>query len=50
MIGKKLRAYEITEEGLVVGAALARYRGILTGNAEPTRPPVSMKGEAEGST
>jgi circadian clock protein KaiC len=40
---KELRAYEITEEGLVVGAALTRYRGMLTGNAEPTGPPVSIK-------
>jgi circadian clock protein KaiC len=40
---KELRTYEITENGLVVGAALTHYRGILTGNAELTKPPVSMK-------
>jgi circadian clock protein KaiC len=31
---KELRTYEITENGLVVGAALTHYRGILTGDAE----------------
>jgi circadian clock protein KaiC len=30
---KELRAYEITEEGIVVGASLRNYRGILSGNA-----------------
>jgi circadian clock protein KaiC len=36
---KALRAYEITEKGIVVGAALTRYRGILIGKAEQTKPP-----------
>jgi circadian clock protein KaiC len=37
--GKELRAYEITERGIVVGAALTNYRGILTGNATLTKAP-----------
>jgi len=31
---KDLRAYEVTEHGLVVGEALTDYRGIITGSAE----------------
>jgi circadian clock protein KaiC len=36
---KELRAYEITEKGIVVGDALTTYRGILTGNPVPTKTP-----------
>ncbi len=36
---RQLFAYEITDEGIVVGEALTDYRGILTGNAEPISTP-----------
>jgi len=36
---KELRAYDITEKGIVVGEALTNYRGVLTGNAQPTKVP-----------
>jgi circadian clock protein KaiC len=31
---KDLRAFEITEEGLVVGEKMGRYEGLLTGSPE----------------
>ena len=34
---KELRAFEITEDGLVVGEALSGYVGLLTGQPEVTR-------------
>jgi circadian clock protein KaiC len=33
----EIRAYEITEKGLMVGAALTSHRGVLTGVARPVR-------------
>ncbi len=32
---KDLRAFEITEDGIVMGDALAGYEGLLTGRPEP---------------
>jgi circadian clock protein KaiC len=36
-----LRAFTITQEGIVLGAALANYEGLLTGSPEliPGTPP-----------
>jgi circadian clock protein KaiC len=34
---KELRAFEITEDGIVVGEALSGYVGLLTGQPEVTR-------------
>jgi circadian clock protein KaiC len=39
---KEIREYEITSEGIVLGASLARYRGLITGipqRIEPFEPP-----------
>jgi circadian clock protein KaiC len=42
---KELRAFEITEDGIVVGEALGGYVGLLTGHPELTKGP---KAEAPG--
>jgi circadian clock protein KaiC len=42
---KELRAFEITEDGLVVGEALSGYVGLLTGQPEVTK---GKKAEADG--
>ena len=34
---KDLRAFEITEDGLVLGEALGRYEGLLTGSPDLPR-------------
>jgi circadian clock protein KaiC len=31
---KDLRSFEITDEGVIVGKALGRYEGLLTGNPD----------------
>ena len=40
---KELRAFEITEDGIVVGEALDGYVGLLTGHPEVTKraPPAA---------
>ena len=35
---KDLREYEVTAEGLRIGARLLGYRGLITGVAEPSGP------------
>ena len=42
---KELRAFEITEDGIVVGEPLGDYVGLLTGHPEVARGP---KAEAPG--
>jgi circadian clock protein KaiC len=42
---KELRAFEITEDGLVVGEALSGYVGLLTGQPEVTK---GKKPKADG--
>ena len=42
---KELRAFEITEDGIVVGEALGDYVGLLTGQPEVTK---GKKPEADG--
>jgi circadian clock protein KaiC len=34
---KELRSFEITEDGIVMGEALGRYVGLLTGQPEVTK-------------
>ncbi|MGQ0503867.1 MAG: RAD55 family ATPase [Myxococcaceae bacterium] len=35
----QLRAYEIDENGIVIGEAMSAFQGLLTGNAQTTKPP-----------
>jgi circadian clock protein KaiC len=42
---KELRLYEITDDGIVVGAALGEYEGLLTG-----RPVVSDRDDVDGQS
>jgi circadian clock protein KaiC len=42
---KELRLFEVTDEGIVIGAALGEYEGLLTGRPVLSSSPAGNSGE-----